>query len=207
VSPRRLLRREERVASILAASARAFATGGFAGTSMEDIAAEAGVTKLIVYRHFATKQELYEAVLDHTRERLAEATRVRERTPAPDMIGALIAAARADPPALALLFRHAAREPQFTRYAAEFQQRAAAVAERGLAPAVPDPVLRRWLARLLFGLVIEGVLAWLEVAEPDPQGDQALAERLDRASTAVVAAVVAGSLPAEAAADGAPNLP
>jgi AcrR family transcriptional regulator len=193
VSPRRLLNREERVASILAASARAFATGGFAGTSMEDIAAEAGVTKLIIYRHFATKQELYEAVLNQTRERLAEATGVRERAPAPDMIGSLIAAARADPHAFALLFRHASREPQFTRYAAEFQQRAVAVAERGLAPAVPDPVLRRWLARLLFSLVIEGVLAWLEVTEPDRQGDQALTERLNRASAAVVAAVVGSS--------------
>jgi AcrR family transcriptional regulator len=193
VSPRRLLKRQERVASILAAAARAFAAGGFAGTSMEDIAAEAGVTRLTIYRHFATKQELYEAVLDHTRQRLAEATRVRERRPAPEMIGSLIAAARADPPAFALLFRHAAREPQFTRYAADFQQRAVAVAERGLAPAVPDPVVRRWLARLLFGLVIEGVLAWLEVTEPDPEGDQALTERLNRASSAVVAAVVAGS--------------
>lgn len=192
MSRRRLLRREERVASILAASARAFATGGFAGTSMEDIAAEAGVTKLIIYRHFATKQELYEAVLDQTRQRLAEATGVRERAPAPDMIGSLIAAARADPSAFALLFRHAAREPQFTPYAAEFQQRAVAVAERGLEPVVADPLLRRWLARLLFGLVIEGVLAWLELAEPDPQGDRALANRLNQASAAAVAAVAAG---------------
>jgi hypothetical protein len=109
------------------------------------------------------------------------------------MIGSLIAAARADPPAFALLFRRAAREPQFTRYAAEFQQRAVAVAERGLAAAVPDPVLRRWLARLLFSLVIEGVLAWLEVTEPDPEGDRALAERLSRASAAVVAAAVGSS--------------
>jgi AcrR family transcriptional regulator len=193
VSPRRLLKRQERVASILTASARAFAAGGFAGTSMEDIAAEAGVTKLIIYRHFATKQDLYEAVLDHTRQRLAEATGVRKRAPAPDMFGSMIAAARADPHAFALLFRHAAREPQFTRYAADFQQRAVAVAERGLAPAVPDPVVRRWLARLLFGLVIEGVLAWLEVTEPDPEGDQALTERLNRASAAVVAAVVGSS--------------
>jgi AcrR family transcriptional regulator len=160
---------------------------------MEDIAAEAGVTKLIIYRHFATKQELYEAVLDHTRQRLAEATGVRKRAPAPDMFGLLIAAARADPHAFALLFRHAAREPQFTRYADEFQQRAVAVAERGLAPAVPDPLLRRWLARLLFGLVIQGVLAWLEMTEPDPKADQALAERLNRASAAVVAAVVGSS--------------
>ena len=40
---RRLLSREERQASILRAAARAFAGAGFAGTSMEDVAAEAGV--------------------------------------------------------------------------------------------------------------------------------------------------------------------
>ncbi|HYD10163.1 MAG TPA: helix-turn-helix domain-containing protein, partial [Acidimicrobiales bacterium] len=54
---RRLLSREDRAASILRGAADAFAHGGFAATSMEDVAAASGITKLIVYRHFGSKEE------------------------------------------------------------------------------------------------------------------------------------------------------
>src|SRR4051812_50069115 len=70
--PRRLLRRDERQAQLLSAAATAFAHAGFAGTSMEDVAATAGVTKLIVYRHFDSKDELYRAVLTQVATRLRE---------------------------------------------------------------------------------------------------------------------------------------
>jgi AcrR family transcriptional regulator len=185
--PRKLLKREDRVASILAAAARAFAVGGFAATSMEDIAAEAGVTKLIVYRHFATKQELYERVLDHTRQELQEALRFRGRDPDPDMIGQLLGAARREPAAFALLFRHSAREPQFAGYAAAFRERAVQVAERALEPVVPDAVVRHWLAATSFALVIEGVLQWLE--DGDPARDAEIATYLGRLAAASVPAV------------------
>jgi AcrR family transcriptional regulator len=190
VSPtqaRKLLKREDRIASILAAAARAFAVGGFAATSMEDIAAEAGVTKLIVYRHFATKQELYERVLDHTRQELQEALQFRGRDPNPDMIGQLLAAARREPAAFALLFRHSAREPQFAGYAAAFRQRAVQVAEQALEPLVPDPVIRHWLAATSFALVIEGLLQWLE--DGDPARDAEIATYLGRLAASSVSAV------------------
>src|SRR3954470_6565918 len=69
---RRLLPRDERQAQLLSAAATAFAHAGFAGTSMEDVAATAGVTKLIVYRHFDSKDELYRAVLTQVATRLRE---------------------------------------------------------------------------------------------------------------------------------------
>jgi AcrR family transcriptional regulator len=185
--PRKLLKREDRVASILAAAARAFAVGGFAATSMEDIAAEAGVTKLIVYRHFATKQELYERVLDHTRERLQETLRFRRREASPDMIGELLAAARTEPEAFALLFRHSAREPQFASYVSAFRARAVEIAERALERAVADPLLRRWVAATSFALVVEGVLQWLE--HGDPARDAEIAIYLGRLAAAAVPAV------------------
>ena len=52
---RRLLARADRAASILRAAARAFARAGYAGTSMDDIATAAGVSKLMLYRHFNSK--------------------------------------------------------------------------------------------------------------------------------------------------------
>jgi AcrR family transcriptional regulator len=179
---RKLLKRDERVASILTAAARAFGVAGFAATSMEDIAAEAGVTKLIIYRHFDSKQALYERVLDETRERLATALQFRGRAPAPDMIAQLLSAARAEPAAFTLLFRHAAREPQFAAYAAGFRDRALAVALAGLPDTVPDD-LRQWTAALSFTLVVDGIALWLETGSPDR--DPEVAARLRHLAAAV----------------------
>src|SRR3954462_3631856 len=69
---RRLMQRDERQAQILTAAAAAFARPGFAGTSMDDVAAEAGIPRLIVYRHFDSKEDLYRAVLTKVTERLGE---------------------------------------------------------------------------------------------------------------------------------------
>jgi TetR/AcrR family transcriptional regulator len=43
----------------------AFSRKGFGGTTTKEIAAAAGVTEAIIFRHFPTKQDLYNAVLDH----------------------------------------------------------------------------------------------------------------------------------------------
>jgi len=53
----------ERRASVLKAAATSFAQHGYAGTRLDDIAAAAGVTKPIVYRHFDSKKALYLALL------------------------------------------------------------------------------------------------------------------------------------------------
>ena len=66
------LLRDERQAQILRAAATAFARTGFASTSMDDVAAEAGITRLIVYRHFDSKEDLYRAVLTKVTEQLGE---------------------------------------------------------------------------------------------------------------------------------------
>jgi AcrR family transcriptional regulator len=53
----------ERRELIMRAAGRLFARDGYAGTRIDDIAAAAGVTKPIVYRHFESKQALYMALL------------------------------------------------------------------------------------------------------------------------------------------------
>jgi TetR/AcrR family transcriptional regulator len=42
-----------------------FSRKGFGGTTTKEIAAAAGVNEAIIFRHFATKQKLYEAILEH----------------------------------------------------------------------------------------------------------------------------------------------
>ena len=118
---RQLLPRSERQASILQAAAAAFARTGFASTSMEDVAAEAGVSRLIVYRHFSSKEELYRAVLEQVRNRIRERMNpILEEPQAGEYpFRPLIEVAREYPDAFRLLFLHAAREPQFAEYADE----------------------------------------------------------------------------------------
>ena len=47
--------------AILDAAARSFARKGYAGTRMADLIAELGITPQLLYRHFATKRELFVA--------------------------------------------------------------------------------------------------------------------------------------------------
>lgn len=60
----------ERRNLVLAAAARRFASGGYDGTTIDEIASDAGVTKPIVYRHFASKKELYLSLLRRHRDDL-----------------------------------------------------------------------------------------------------------------------------------------
>jgi AcrR family transcriptional regulator len=52
-------------AAILDAATRRFAEVGFAGTALEDVAADIQATRGAVYHHFTSKKALFEAVLDH----------------------------------------------------------------------------------------------------------------------------------------------
>jgi AcrR family transcriptional regulator len=56
---RRRLTAEERRSAILDAALTAFSQKGYHATSLDDIAGEAGVSKALIYEHFASKQELH----------------------------------------------------------------------------------------------------------------------------------------------------
>jgi AcrR family transcriptional regulator len=56
---------EERRDQILGVAVSLFSNRGFRGTTTKEIAQAAGVSEAMVFRHFATKEELYAAILDH----------------------------------------------------------------------------------------------------------------------------------------------
>lgn len=56
---------EERRMQILRLAVSLFSQKGFSGTTTREIAQAAGVSEAMVFRHFATKEELYSAILDH----------------------------------------------------------------------------------------------------------------------------------------------
>jgi len=54
----------ERRAAIVQAAIRRFAIHGFRGTTTRELAAAAGVSEPVLYQHFATKRDLYTAIVD-----------------------------------------------------------------------------------------------------------------------------------------------
>lgn len=186
---RQLLPREERRAQILHAAARAFADGGFSATSMEDVATAAGVTKLIVYRHFESKEELYGAVLDSVSARMEREWRASVTT-VPLAQGASVRAflnvAREDPHGYRLLVFHAPREARFEKQAFGYWEMAVAGTDALLGEHVVHPELREWVVHSVMGYLLHSVLIWLQTG--DPAHDEVFVEQAAAGLRAQVAA-------------------
>jgi AcrR family transcriptional regulator len=63
-TPRKRLTGEERRAAILESALAVFAERGYHASSIDDIAREGGVSKALIYEHFASKQDLYAVLLE-----------------------------------------------------------------------------------------------------------------------------------------------
>ena len=192
---RRLMRRAERREQILAAATQAFARAGYAATSLEDVATEAGISRDVLYRHFESKADLYRAVLQRAQDRLGVATG------APDFAAAsldgLVAVAAEEPAGFRLLFHHAAREPEFRKEIDELRACMFDAARGWMADAIQDPGWASWASRLVSTMAVEGVIAWLDAGQPDPES---AAQRIGRALGGIVQA-------AQSASDGGSGLP
>ncbi|MFP8906670.1 TetR family transcriptional regulator [Streptomyces atacamensis] len=69
---RRRMTGKERREQLLDIGRALFAERGFEGTSVEEIAAKAGVSKPVVYEHFGGKEGLYAVVVDREMRRLLD---------------------------------------------------------------------------------------------------------------------------------------
>ncbi|MGI8794776.1 MAG: TetR/AcrR family transcriptional regulator [Acidimicrobiales bacterium] len=194
--PRQLLDRAARRETILRGAAAAFASKGYAATSMEDAAAASGITKLIVYRHFPSKEALYDAVLERVADQLRDQFRDRytEGRPGLTSVAALVSVADEDPAAFTLLWRHAMREPQFAEHAEGIRQRAVRAAEALLASAGVDlGASHRWAAATAVSYLIGAILEWLD--EGRPSSADTLAQMLATSLPPMVLAWAAADAP------------
>jgi AcrR family transcriptional regulator len=194
--PVRRLPRAQRREQILAAATKAFARNGFSATNLDDIAAEAGITRVILYRHFDSKTDLYEAVLDRFCALLADhvAEPVGGFTDA--SIDGLLKAAITEPAGFRLLFVHAAREPEFKARVEQFRRDVSDAAHLQISQLVADSAWARWAAQLAPIAAVEAIIAWLDAGQPDPD---LAADRVRH--------VIAGVITAAAATSGLAGLP
>jgi AcrR family transcriptional regulator len=75
---------DERRADVIEAAVKAFASGGLAGTSTEEIARLAGVSQPYLFRLFGTKRELFIAAVDRSMTRIADTFTEAARHPVED---------------------------------------------------------------------------------------------------------------------------
>ncbi len=166
---------------ILAVALDVFAASGFHGASMNDIAEAAGVTKPVLYQHFDSKRDLYQALLDEVGSRLLEAI-AKATTEATDGKSQTELGFRAyfrwvadDHDAFRLLFGPGtASDDEFAAVIARINAEAAAAVTPLIDVDVPDDT-RRTLAYALVGLA-EGASRQLVEKGRDFDPDRIAAE-------------------------------
>lgn len=173
--PGRSGRSQERRRSLLEAADRVVRRSG-PEASMAAIAAEAGISKPVVYRHFGDKGGLYRALADRHIADLMERLSVALRTPADRfqrtrlVVDAYLAAIEEEPQIYRfLLHRAPIEEPTLTGLVAELTRRiaealsAGIASELGLAEAA-RPTALAW-AHGMVGAVQAAGDWWLETRE------------------------------------------
>lgn len=187
-SPAKRLGRAERRAQLITAATHAFATaGGYTHTSLDDVATAAGITRVILYRHFDSKTDLYQAVIDHAAERL-HAAATRDGDLHDDSVTRVIDHARTDPDGFRILFRHAAIEPEFHRDVETIKAAMVEQVRPHLTELATDQRWADWAARLATVVLIEAILAWLDAGQPDPeQATKRIRLAVEGAVTAIAA--------------------
>ena len=170
-SSTRLSARERRQ-RILDAAADTFAAGGYHATSIREIAERAGVTKPVLYDHFASKQRLYIDLIEGARDELTGRGAVAMRAGGPlearvrAAIDAFFAFVAARPALAEVLFRPPEGEPGVVDAAERVQREATAqllalvASEPTLLAGAADRELRLHLSMEFVKRGLHGLAGW-----------------------------------------------
>jgi AcrR family transcriptional regulator len=169
---RRRLPVAQRRELIVDAAGRLFGERGYAGTRLDDVAAAAGVTKPILYRHFESKRALYLALLERHRDDLARFAglipaegRVEERLRS--VLDLWLDYVEEHSYAWRMLFRDTGGGPEVEAFRREVHARARAVLAAIIRSLSERPVPRREVeavAELMSMGMASLVLWWMEGA-------------------------------------------
>lgn len=170
---------------ILDAAAQCFAASGFSRTTVEAIAASAGVSKALVYHHFRAKEAIFEELLERTLTEWARVGRIDEHLTAgatvvdalAGMVRASLAYARSNPLVRSLyqfdplVVRFVGSSAAVRRHADEGRARLVDAIQRGVAAgelrADLDAARVADAARMLIMALIDHLLnpEWLDASD------------------------------------------
>ena len=192
---RKRLPAPERLAMIIQAAGRLFGERGYDGARLDQIAGAAGVTKPILYRHFADKQDLYLTLLRRHRDDLSTfaAAIPGEGTPEQRLRTVLdrwFAYAQSRSYAWQMLFRDSGGGRRVREYRNEVHARARAVLIEIIRAETRTPIPERELeplAELLSMGMASLVLRWIDEPTLDRES---IVDAMTRVWTAVLTAEV-----------------
>jgi AcrR family transcriptional regulator len=148
-----------------AAAARLFAAHGYAATRLDDVAIAAGVTKPILYRHYASKKALYLEILERHREeqrKAADAVAGALLSSLPRAVEAWFRGVEEHPEAWRMIFRDRTGDAEISAARTEAQESARALIATtlgSLAGGAFAPVERAPAAELLRS-AMAGLALW-----------------------------------------------
>jgi len=120
--PARTAREAERREAFMRVAARVFRQHGLAGATMEQVAAAAGVTKVVLYRRFPSKDALIQGIFAETLRRL-KAEDVKAWKGYGNGMRKSLSAARSFEDGFILLVRHGDQEPAYQAAHAALRKR------------------------------------------------------------------------------------
>jgi AcrR family transcriptional regulator len=170
---------------ILDAAAQCFAASGFSRTTVESIAARAGVSKALVYHHFRAKEAIFEELLERTLTEWARVGRIDEHLTGggrlsdalAGMVRASLAYARGNPLVRSLyqfdplVVTFIGASAAVRRHADEGRARLVSAIQRGIGAgdvrADLDPARVADVVRLLIMALIDHLLnpGWLDASD------------------------------------------
>ena len=176
--PRRRLTADERRRAILTAAQDVFASRGFHGSSIDEIAQAAGISKALIYEHFPSKKDLHASLLDMHVQELFDRLAANAATEEPghmrlrNGLAAFLGWVEEERGAFRMVFRDAA-DPEVADVVVRIQGQvtaavAALMATEPMAPAASEEARERgirMLAQQLTGGVQSLALWWIDNPE------------------------------------------
>jgi AcrR family transcriptional regulator len=168
------LHRKNRRVKLIRAAAAAFQENGLKQTTMDQVAVSSGVSKIVLYRYFGSKDNLIHAILETIVDQLLEADQ-REVDEWTDLVPYTLKVARENKNAMTLLVRQAASDPKYGSHFKRLhdvlversQQRQMSIFSDLVPPKSQQPVSVTFLAETTIAFFFESYVRWLETGNPD----------------------------------------
>jgi len=158
--------RLERKEVLLNGAAEVFARHGLRDTTMEAVADSLNVAKVILYRNFASKDDLIHSILERIVEKLIALDAGPEESFA---IRALdtIALARLESAAFQMLARDARNDPIFGDHYQRVHETISTRVKTKLLGISMDPIMAQISAGAITDFCLNGALNWIEIGSPE----------------------------------------